>query len=131
MRDLRVKLHAVILARAVLHRSKRRIRAFANHLEPVRQRLDAIAVAHPDLEHRLLVLGVAQAGEQFRVERRDFGVAEFPVRRRLDLAAELRGHCLHAVTDSQDGYFQFEHGLCHLRRIVDVHRFGTAGQNNS
>ncbi len=111
MRDFRVKLHAVILARAVLHRSQRRVRAFANHLEPVRQRLDTVAVAHPDLEHRFGILGVTQAREQFRVERRDFGVAEFPVRRCLDLAAELRGHCLHAVTNTKYRNFQLEHRL--------------------
>ena len=48
VRHLGVELHAPELARRRRHRRRRAVGALADHREPGRQRLDAVAVAHPD-----------------------------------------------------------------------------------
>ncbi len=83
-------------------------------------------MTHPDLEHPLVAVAVIEARQQLRVERRDFGVTELAVRRGLDLAAQLRRHRLHAVTDAEHGNFELEHRLRHSRRVFYVDRLGAA-----
>ena len=61
-----MELHAVEMALAIFHRGERRIRAARGYLESRRQRLDAIAVTHPDLEQRRAGIGVAEPAEQVR-----------------------------------------------------------------
>ena len=51
VRDLGVELHAVVATRFVGHRGERRVGRCADRDETGRQRVDTIAVAHPDVEH--------------------------------------------------------------------------------
>ena len=110
--DFGVELDAVVAPRVVRHRGKRRIRGGGDRGEPRRQRLDAVAVAHPHVEHA----GVRRAVVGDPVQQAGCGgaphacVAELAVCRRRDASAELRGHGLHAVTDAEHGNAEFEHG---------------------
>jgi hypothetical protein len=69
--------------------------------------------------------------EQAAVARFDFGVAEFPMRRCLDLAAELRRHGLHAIADAQHGNAEFEYRLRGSRRIVEIDGLRTAREDDA
>ncbi len=78
-----------------------------DELEAVGQLRDAVAVAHPHVEQAVAfdadaILDVAQ---QLAVAARaDLGIAELVHVARLDGAAELRGHGLHAVADAEHGH---------------------------
>jgi len=49
---------------------------------------------------------------------------------RLDLAAQLRGHGLHAVANAEHGHAHVEHFLGRFRTFDVVNRFGSAGENH-
>ena len=72
VRDLGVELHAVVAARLVGHRRERRVRRRADRHEAGRHCLDAVAVAHPDVEHRaaLRIVVIGELVEQ-PARRRD------------------------------------------------------------
>ena len=71
VRDFGMELHGVEPARFVDHGGERRVGARGHRCEARRQRLHAIAVAHPHVEHgaALRVLAIEQAVEQ--LVRRD------------------------------------------------------------
>ena len=50
--------------------------------------------------------------------RAHLGVAELAHLAGLDLAAQLRGHGLHAVADAQDRHAELEHDLRRARRLL-------------
>ena len=66
VRDFGMELHGVEAARFVDHRGERRVGALRHGGETRRQRLDAVAVAHPHVEHgaALRVRAIEQAVEQ-------------------------------------------------------------------
>ncbi len=59
MRDLGMELHAVEMALAILHRGHRRVWTSRRYRETGRCQFDPVAVAHPHLEMRLTVIGIA------------------------------------------------------------------------
>ncbi len=113
VRNLGMELHTVIAARFVGHRGDRCVRARAHGAKSLRDRLDAIAVAHPHVEHgaSFLIRAIGDAVEQAtgRVGRH-FGVAELAVLARRDTSAELLRHRLHAVADAEHRDAEFEDG---------------------
>ncbi len=120
MGDFGMELHAVVAPCVVRHRGERRVGGGGNDGEPRRQRLDAIAVTHPHVEHagvRRAFIGdsVQQAGPCDAPHAR---VAELPVRRRGDAAAELRSHGVHAVADAEHGHAELEHGARRARGLA-------------
>src|SRR5690606_32811284 len=58
-------------------------------------------------------------------------IAEFVHDAHLDLAAQLRGHGLHAVADAEHGDVGIPHGLRRGRRIGLEHGLGAAGEDDS
>ena len=114
VRDLGMELQRVDLALHVGHRGERRVRRRRDRGEPGRQLLDAIAVAHPDLEIRARL---REALEQ-RIGARElhFRVAVLAMVRGLDGAAELRGERLHAVADAEHRRLRREDRVADLRR---------------
>jgi len=111
VRDLGVKLEAVIAARLVGDARDRRRRIARDDLETRRQAGDAVAVAHPDIEQPVarLVDAILDTREQRRMAARaQLGMAEFAHPRRLDLAAELGRHRLHPIADAQHGHAERE-----------------------
>jgi hypothetical protein len=107
-----MELHAVEAALLVRHPGDRAGVGGSHELEPGRKLGHLVAVAHPHLEHpvsfgRAVVL---DALEQPRVSARaHLGVAEFPDLPRLDAAAELLRHGLHAVADAEHRHSELEH----------------------
>ena len=81
-------------------------------------------MAHPDLEHAVAFgcVKVLDAFEQRGVSPgADLGVTELAGVARLDLAAELLGHGLHAVADAQNRQAQLIHGVgCLVVHLVDA-----------
>jgi hypothetical protein len=91
-------------------------------------------MAHPDVEQpmTLTIAAVLDALEQGRVAAgAHFGIAEFAPARAFDLAAQLRGHRLHAVADAEHGHAEFEHHLRRLEVLDLVDRIRTAGEDDS
>ncbi len=75
---------------------------------------------------------ILDAVEQARVAAgAHLGVAEFAHLARLDLAAELSGHGLHAVADAQHRHAQLEHRLRRARRRLLGHRHMAARQDHA
>ena len=118
MRDLEMKLHAVIAPRLVGDGGHRRVLGLRDGFEAFRQARDAIAMTHP---HRIFVAALPYAVEQRAWEKNfDIGAAEFPVKPGLDLAAELFGQKLLAITDGQHG----DAGIENLARRARRSGFG-------
>ncbi len=63
--------------------------------------------------------------------RPHLGVAEFAVRSRFDLAAELLGHGLHPIANAQHRHTQFKHKLRSAGRVGHSDGFRPAGQDDS
>jgi hypothetical protein len=131
VRDFRVELHSVKPPLAVLHGRQWRVAAARRRFEARRQRLHSIAVAHPDLEERRPALGVAEPAQQPGVSRLDLRVTEFTVRRCFDRPAKFGGHGLHAITDPEDGHTHLKDRVRDARRVLEVHRLRSAGQDNA
>jgi len=75
---------------------------------------------------------VLDAVEQLRVAARaHLGVTEFALAAAFDLAAELRGHGLHAVADAQHRHAELEHDVGGLPFLGFIDRVGAAGKNDS
>ena len=134
VRDLGVELHGVVTARLVRHRGERRIRRRRHWHEARRQRVDAVAVAHPHVEHGAAraVGVVAQAVEQpARRADGDLRVAELAMIGRRDAATELLRHGLHAVADAEHRHAGLEHRRGRARRLGVGHRLGAAGEDDA
>ena len=121
-----VELQGVEAAFFVAHAGDRARRRRAHDLEARGQFGDLVAVAHPDLEHAVAVFAL-EVFDAFKktgvVVGAHFGVAEFALGARLDLAAELLGHRLHAVADAEDGNARGEDGFARLvvRFFIGAH----------
>jgi hypothetical protein len=98
--DLGVEHQAVAFSPFVGSNGERRALGAGDDLEPWRERLDPVAVAHP---HLVLVADVPQAVEQARRgDDIDERAAKFLLVGRDDLAAQLLGRGLLAVADGED-----------------------------
>lgn len=128
MHDLGMELHAVIFPLLVGDEGVGRVGGGGDHLETIRQRGDAVAMAHPDLMARA---GGPEALEQLAVPvDLEEGAAEFAVMTAFDLAAELHAHRLLAVADAEDRQAAVEDDLGRSRRPL-VHRGSrAAGQDH-
>ena len=60
----------------------------------------------------------------------DTGVAELAQLGTFNLAAQLLGHGLHAVADTEYRYAQVPYGLWRARAVGFVHRLGAAGEDD-
>ena len=133
MGHFRVELDAVEPRAVVRHRRERRIRSGRDRRESRRQRLDAVTVAHPDVEHSGIACAfVVDAVEQARRGGPpDLGVAELTMRGRRHAPAELGSHRLHAIADAEHRHTELEYRIRRARgrRIRD--RLRTAGQDDS
>ena len=128
-----MKLHAVKAAALIGHRGIRRIGRARDRTETGRQRLDAIPVAHPDIEqHAPVALAIAQPIEQrTRRAQGDLGVAELACVAARDAAAELLRHRLHAVANAEHRHRECEYrARCPWRRSVSD-RLRTAREDDA
>ncbi len=126
--DLRVELHAVILALLVGDEGIGSVGGGRDDLETLGQRRDAVAVAHPDLMARA---GGPEALEQLAIlVDVEEGAAEFAVMAALDLAAELHAHRLLAVADAEHRQAAVEDDLRRARRAFVDRRSRAAGQDH-
>ena len=133
VRHLRMELHAVEPALLVRHARQGRILRAGDDLESRRQRVNAIAMAHPHVEEGLavgidLVLDVAQQGRM--AAHAHLRVAEFACVRRRHPPAELCRHRLHAVADAEHGHTQLEHRRVRARRRGISDGFRSARQDD-
>src|SRR5690606_3968504 len=129
MRDLGVKLQAVDSALRIRDRGERRVTRLRDRLEPGRQPLDPVTVAHPDLERA--IRSAEPAEERILVDQHDLGVAVLALVRRSYLAAETRGEGLHAVADAEQRHAGVEHGVRYGRRAGRRGRIRAPGENDA
>ncbi len=134
VRDLRVELDAVEAPRLVGDARDGRVVGGGDELEALGQSGDAVAVAHPHIEQpeALLAGVILDVLEQPRVAARTHArVAELAPLGAFDAAAELRGHGMHAVADTEHRNAEGEHGLgsAHVARLEN--RLGTTGENDA
>ncbi len=111
MGDLGMKLHRIKAAGLVSHASYGAAGGGGHELKTWWQVGDLVAMAHPDLQHAVALVGgeICDVLEQSRVAMGpDLGIAKLPLMATLDLATQLTGHGLHAITDAQDGQAEFE-----------------------
>ena len=128
-----VELHAVESSRFVRHCGDRRSGVARDDLEAGRQLRDLVPVAHPDVEQTVTfrVAAILNVSQQARMPARaHFRVAELAHSTVLDLSAELRGHRLHAIANTEHRHTQLEHRLRRARRAALVHRVMAAGQDD-
>ncbi len=130
----RMELHAVEAALLVAHRRKRNGIRGRRGNESLGELGDAVAMAHPHIEHRApavvtpILDQVEQAG---RIGDSDLCVTELALRGWRDATAQLLRHGLHAVADAQHRNAERESRLGRLRRICIGDGLGTAGKNDS
>ncbi len=102
--------------------------------KPGGRRLDAVAVAHPDVQQAValgagVVLDVAQ---QLRMSARPhLGIAVFAMGRGDDGAAELGGHGLEAVADAKHRHAEVEDQRVGARGLGLMHGLGSAGEDDA
>ena len=96
----RVELHGVDVARLIGDGGEGRAVGFSNDLEPVGDRIHAIAMAHPHLMAR--AWRPHPFKQTARLDYIDHGAAEFAMVRAFNVAAELGADRLFAVTDAED-----------------------------
>ena len=124
--DLGMELDSEEAAAFVAHGGKRAVRRLCADLEPGRNRRHAIAVAHPDdkLVRKTLEELVARLD-------RHLGLAVFALLARLDLAAKLLAHQLHAVADAKDRDAKFEDAAVDSRSPFLKDAVGPAGEDDA
>ena len=105
MHDLRVKLHAVELARVVGDGREGRVVADRRDLETWSDARDAIAVRHP---HGELGLRRDAREEAFGIADSNRGCTVLAFVRALDLASEEVRHELHAVANAENRQAEVE-----------------------
>ena len=114
VRDLRVELNRIKAADFIGHAGNRASRSRGHDLEAFRQLGHLVTVAHPDFEHAV-PFGrgkVFNALEQFGVSvGANFGIAKLARVASFDLATQLLGHGLHAITNAQNRNTQLKHGI--------------------
>ncbi len=129
VRDLGVELDPVIVPPRVGHRRVRRVGADRDRREVGRQRLDPVAVAHPDVDF------VWQAGEDPAIVGGcgdvDLRRAVLAVLRRGDAAAERVSQQLHPVADPEDRDAAGDDPRGELRRARLVDRVRPTGEDNA
>ena len=126
---LGMELHAVEAARLVGDGGERRVGRHADHREALRQRRDAVAVAHP---HRVpLALAPHPLEQRGLGGHLDLGAAELAVVAALHAAAELGHHGLLAVADAEHRHAGLEDRLRRPRRGGLGHRGRAAGQDDA
>src|SRR5262249_6412326 len=95
--------------------------------EPRGHALDAIAVAHPDVE----ALAASKAVEDAALLLdHDLGLAELALLRPVDLAPEQMRDELHPVADAEDRHAKFEDALVHHGRAFLVDAGGPAREDD-
>src|SRR5690606_23665408 len=116
----RVELHAVVAAIIVEHASDRAAWGAGQDVEVFRDAGDLVTVAHPHVqaEYAVSVDVVFDAVEQAALaDHIDTGVAELAQPGTFNLAAQLLGHGLHAVADTEYRYAQVPYGLWRARVV--------------
>jgi hypothetical protein len=124
--DLGVELDPVELAVGRLERRDGRFGRRRQRREAGRCLVDRVAVRHPA---RLLVGEIPQ--QLPLLVDRQLRAAELADVRRLDTAAEVEHHRLHAVTDAEHRDAELEQLVAELRRSVGVHRRRPAREDQS
>ncbi len=120
---LGVELHRVQPASGVLEPGHRGRRRAGGDVRARRRRDDRVVVAHPhDVFGR-------QVAEEHRLPGGDLGLAVLGDVVRLDLAAEMLRHQLHAVADAERRHAELEHSGVDVRCAVGVHRCRPAGED--
>jgi len=130
----RVELHAVVAALVVEHASNRAARGAGQDVEVFRHAGDLVTVAHPyvEAEQAIGVDVVFNTVQQAALAHYiNAGITEFTQFGTFDLAAQLLGHGLHAVADTEDRHAQVKHGLWATRAVGFVHGLGAAGENDA
>ena len=126
MDDFRMELDAEEPPLLVAYRGERAVRGLGADLEPAWDRGNAVAVAHPDYEL------VGQPLEELvaRLDRH-LGLAVFAPLARLDLAAELLAHELHAVADAENRNAEIPYAAVDARRSVFEDAVRPAGEDDA
>src|SRR5690606_16175594 len=113
-------------------RARRRRR---HHVKSLRHFDDFVAVAHPDIDQRCAIAVIemiADVAEQFGAAVQfHLRVAELAHIGTFDLAAQLFGHGLHAITDAEHGQAHFEYALRRARRTGFGNRLWPAGEDDA
>ncbi|CRM87606.1 hypothetical protein [Pseudomonas sp. 22 E 5] len=131
---LRVELHAVVAALVVEHAGDRAAWSAGQDVEVFRHLGDLVTVAHPhvEAEKAVGVDVVFDAVQQAALaDHVDTGITEFTQFGTFNLAAQLLGHGLHAVADTEDGHAQVEYGLRATRAVGFVHGLGATGKDDA
>ncbi|MNS70318.1 hypothetical protein D3C72_1036600 [compost metagenome] len=134
----RVELHAVEATGLIGHGRMGAGRGLGYGGEAGGDLGDLVAVAHPDVQQGVAVLGdgvfdVAQQGAGLAgvAQHFDLGITEFTQVGGLHLAAELLGHGLHAVADAEHRHAGIEHVLGGARAARLGHGFRAAGEDDA
>ncbi|MNE22173.1 hypothetical protein D3C80_1153660 [compost metagenome] len=134
MGHFRVELHAVVAAGVVGHAGDRAARGAGQDMEFFRDAGDLVTVAHPHVqaEDAVGIDVVFDAIEQAALaDYINAGIAELTQLGTFNLAAQLLGHGLHAVADTEYRYAQVPDGLWRARAVGFVHGLGTAGEDDA
>ena len=123
MHDLRVELDAVELALGVLEGGDRRRARARDDARARGRRRDRVAVRHP----RGLLFG--QAGEERAFVHAHLGLAELGDSCSVDAAAQVLGHQLHAVADTERGDPELVDPRVDPGRAFRVDRSRAAGEH--
>ena len=127
--DLRVEHQAVAPGRLVGGDGERRAFGSRHHLEPRRQAVDPVAVAHP---HLVPFADLPEPVEQgARRHHLDEGAPEFLLVRGDDLAAQLLVQSLLAIADGEQRQAAVEQFLRRPRAFMFRHRGRTAGEDDA
>ncbi len=129
-----MELHAVVAALVVEHAGDRAARGAGQDVEVFRHLGDLVTVAHPYVEAKQAV-GVDVVFDAVQqaafADHVDTGITEFTQLGTFNLAAQLLGHGLHAVADTEDGHAQFKYGLRAARAVGFVHGLGATGEDDA
>ncbi|RMO84521.1 Cytosine deaminase [Pseudomonas syringae pv. maculicola] len=130
----RVELHAVVTASVVSHTGNRAARGTGQNVEVFRQFGDLVTVTHPYVEAKQAV-GVDMVFDT--IEQTAFAdyvnasVAELAQLGTRNLAAQLLGHGLHAVADTENRHTEVKYRLRAARAVGFVHGLGAAGEDHA
>ena len=130
----RMELHAVVGAAVIGHGGDRAARGAGQDVEAGGHGRDLVAVAHPHIqtEHAVGVHMVFDAVEQAGLaDHIDAGIAELTQVGTFHLAAQLLGHGLHAIADTEQRDAQIEYGLRRARAAGLMHRLRATGENDA
>ena len=134
MGDFRVELYAVEALLFVSHNGERAGFGAGNGDEVRRDGGDFVAVAHPDVQHRLTVraqrifdtVNQGAIGLHFNLR-----IAKLTFIRGFNVAAQLHRHGLHAVAYAEYRHAGFKDILRRARAVIFGGAFRAAGKNNA